>query len=592
MAEQGVTLAPPVDAVLTALDARGETPLIVAADGRVVGVIGARDAVRPEAADVIHDLRRLRITGLAILTGDRASAAAAVAQRTRVETVEAELLPDGKARWIAERQAAGRKVAMVGDGINDAPALATAHAGIALGGIGADLAAEAGDLVILGEPLAVLPDLVRLSRATVRVIRQNIVVFAFGLNAVAMASASLGVLGPVPAAVLHQAGSLLVLLNAMRLLTHGDWAELPPVRAVRRLGEAIERLDDRLDLGDLTDRLARQRRVAAVAALGAAVIGYACWGWTVIRPEEVGLVLRQGRYVGALGPGLHCRRPPPFETVTRLTPAKVRSLEIGFRSEAGSARGAQRWESSHARGAVARAEDEGLVITGDGQLAEVTATAHYRLDAARPDAWRAFAFGVAGGDAALRPLAEAAVREVVGRLALEGLLTRGRPEAEARAARLLQERVDAYGIGVVITAVSFQDVHPPLGVVDAYRDVSRAESDRRRRVNEGETYRAEALAGARGRASETVNRAEARRAVAVARASGEADAFVYQTEARATAPALTDLRLYWESVASALAGKAKLVLDSDGAHPRHLVVPGAAANATPPFLNAVLPGKP
>ncbi len=197
--------------------------------------------MRPEAHDVVHDLKHLAITEVAILTGDRANAARAVARKTHIKTVEAELLPADKAKWVEDRQAKGRKVAMVGDGINDAPALARAHVGIALGGIGADLAAEAGDLVVLGEPLRVLPDLVRLSRATVRVIRQNILGFAFGLNAVAMASAALGVLGPVAAAILHQAGSLLVLLNAMRLLAFGDWSEIGPVRGVRRIGQTIAR---------------------------------------------------------------------------------------------------------------------------------------------------------------------------------------------------------------------------------------------------------------------------------------------------------------------------------------------------------------
>ena len=187
--------------------AKIKTPLLVAVDGHVAGLIGARDTVRPEAHDVVHDLKHVGISEVALLTGDRPTAARSVARKTHIKTVESELLPADKARWVEERQAAGRRVAMVGDGINDAPALARAHVGIALGGIGADLAAEAGDVVVLGEPLLVLPGLVKLSRATVAVIRQNIIGFAIGLNAVAMASAAFGLLGPVAAAILHQASA-------------------------------------------------------------------------------------------------------------------------------------------------------------------------------------------------------------------------------------------------------------------------------------------------------------------------------------------------------------------------------------------------
>ncbi len=120
-------------------------------------------------------------------------------------------------------------------------------------------------------------------------------------------------------------------------------------------------------------------------------------------------------------------------------------------------------------------------------------------------------------------------------------------------------------------------------MVDAYRDVSRAESDRQRRINEGNTYLGRVLEEARGQSASIVNRAEADRAGRLARASGEADAFTYRAEARAPYPALTDHRLYWESVASVLAGKTKVVLDPDKTRHRHLIVPnfplGAGASA-------------
>ena len=116
-----------------------------------------------------------------------------------------------------------------------------ADAGIALGGIGADLAAEAGDMIVLGDPLRVLPDLLGLSRKTIAIIRQNIIGFAFGLNAVAMLSATFGILGPVAAAILHQVGSLLVLLNSMRLLVFGDWWRAAAVAATARQLGACDR---------------------------------------------------------------------------------------------------------------------------------------------------------------------------------------------------------------------------------------------------------------------------------------------------------------------------------------------------------------
>ena len=311
------TLDSSTESILSELDARGETALFVAVDGAVAGVIGVHDAVRAEAHDVIHDLRHQKIKEIAILTGDREPAARAVAKRVHADTVAAELLPADKARWIDERQQAGHRVAMVGDGINDAPALAQADAGIALGGIGADLAAEAGDLIVLGDPLRVLPDLLGLSRSTIAIIRQNIIGFAFGLNAVAMLSATFGILGPVAAAILHQVGSLLVLLNSMRLLVFGDWA-----RAAA--GAAAARSSAPGSAGSTTESTSSEPGIGPGAAGGAflacacamLVAGYAASGWTTIGPDEAGLLQRFGRYRGVLGPGLHLRWPWPIERVT------------------------------------------------------------------------------------------------------------------------------------------------------------------------------------------------------------------------------------------------------------------------------------
>src|SRR5262249_39316106 len=190
-------------------------------------VLGARDRVRPEAHDVIHELKHLGIKDLTILTGDRHAAARRVAKKVHIKGVEAELTPVDKAEWVRRRREEGRVVAMIGDGIKDAPALAEADAGLALGGVGSDIAAEAGSIVLMGDPLEPLPGAIRLARQTVRVIRQNILFFAFGLNGLAVALAGLRLLGPVAAAIFHQVGSLLVLLNAVPLLGLARWGEAP-----------------------------------------------------------------------------------------------------------------------------------------------------------------------------------------------------------------------------------------------------------------------------------------------------------------------------------------------------------------------------
>ena len=157
--EQEIELPSDVDDQTARFDELGQTVLLVAVDGRLLGIVGVRDLLRSESRSVLSELRQSGIENFALLTGDRPQTAqAAVGSLGFIDQVEAEMLPQDKAAWIEAREKEGQRVAMVGDGVNDAPALATASVGLALGGVGSDIAAEAGDLVLMGDPLRPLPD--------------------------------------------------------------------------------------------------------------------------------------------------------------------------------------------------------------------------------------------------------------------------------------------------------------------------------------------------------------------------------------------------------------------------------------------------
>ncbi|WP_124040391.1 heavy metal translocating P-type ATPase [Neoactinobaculum massilliense] len=190
------------------------TDVVVEKDGAVIGVITVRDRLRPEATAALAELKAGGIH-LVLATGDNPATAHAIAAEAGIEDVHAGVLPDDKVRIVGELQAQGRAVAMVGDGVNDAAALAAANLSIAMG-TGTDVAKAASDITIVNSDLNSVPTALRISRATLRIIRQNLG-WAFGYNVVAIPLAIFGVILPGVAAAAMAASSVIVVTNSLRL---------------------------------------------------------------------------------------------------------------------------------------------------------------------------------------------------------------------------------------------------------------------------------------------------------------------------------------------------------------------------------------
>ncbi|MDO3639598.1 HAD-IC family P-type ATPase, partial [Mycolicibacterium arseniciresistens] len=197
-----------------AAEAEGRTPVWAAVDGRVAGVVVVSDSVKDTAAQAISQLKELGLTPV-LLTGDNSRAAEAVAAQIGVDEVIADVLPADKVDVVKRLQAEGRTVAMVGDGVNDAAALAQADLGLAMG-TGTDVAIEASDLTLVTGDLRAAPDAIRLARSTLRTIKGNLF-WAFAYNVAALPLAALGLLNPLIAGAAMAFSSVFVVSNSLRL---------------------------------------------------------------------------------------------------------------------------------------------------------------------------------------------------------------------------------------------------------------------------------------------------------------------------------------------------------------------------------------
>ncbi len=581
---QSIPLSQAVQNEITRLDPLGYSLHLVAAEGRCIGLFATSDVLRPEAADALVRLRNSGVSKFSLLSGDREKPTKLVGEQLKINEVKPSLSPLQK----AEALTAPEKTCFVGDGINDAPTLARAGVGIAVGS-GTDVAAEAGDIVTLGSPLEHLPLLYRLSKEMLKVIRQNILWFAFGVNIVGVAltawlwplfSSSPGWLesSPLAAALYHQLGSLLVLLNSIRLL---GFERIGTNRTLTKVRTRWRLIDSRLSTLSFDDVLHGVLHRWPQIALVTVSLGLLIWflsGLVIVQPEQVAVTKRFGAIEKTLEPGLHIRWPYPIEEIIKLEPERVRVVEIGFRSGKGAT-----WTSAHREGGATRISEESQLVTGDQNLVEVSATIRYQI--ANPVD---FLNGASDPEKVIRETTATILREQIGSLELSEVLTTARSSLEQYTLQQLNARLrqqSSQSFGVSIEGLTIHDLHPPAEVVSNFHDVARAIQYKDQRLNEARALATATKTRAEEEALEMIARAMVYKKEKVAFAKASADVFAAWHKARNTLPkellekyptdearaeaikqrkALTEFRLAWEVLVEVLKGRDKIIMQTPG----------------------------
>jgi Cd2+/Zn2+-exporting ATPase len=219
LGEQGVDMS--ITANPDYAEPEGVSMLYVARGGKCLGWLGLEDRTRSEARAAIDELRALRLKNISMVTGDKWSVARRVGAEMGCTEVQAEVLPEEKLELVDDLRRRGHRVAVVGDGVNDAPMLAASDLGIAMGAAGSDVAINSASIALMNNDLSRLPFLIKLSRATTRVVWQNII-FGVCFIVATMIMAILGWLTPISAAVAHTVATAVVIFNSARLVRYGE----------------------------------------------------------------------------------------------------------------------------------------------------------------------------------------------------------------------------------------------------------------------------------------------------------------------------------------------------------------------------------
>jgi membrane protease subunit HflK len=279
----------------------------------------------------------------------------------------------------------------------------------------------------------------------------------------------------------------------------------------------------------------------------------ALWGFSGffrVEPDELGVVLRFGKEVREVQPGLNYHLPYPIETVLTPKALRVNKIDIGMRVVDDIRRGGT---------TVRDVPEESLMLTGDENIVDVDFSVLWKV---KPTGVGEFLFNIQNPEGTVKAVAESAMREVIGRSEIQPILTGARQTTETAVQDLMQRTLDHYGAGVIVQQVQLQKVDPPAQVIDAFRDVQAARADLERAVNESQTYSNRVLPEARGRVAQITQAAEAYRQQTVAEATGQTSRFLKILEQYKKAPNVTRERMYLETMERVLGGADKIILDS------------------------------
>lgn len=280
------------------------------------------------------------------------------------------------------------------------------------------------------------------------------------------------------------------------------------------------------------------------------LVALAIWlgtGFYRVDTDEQGVVLRFGKVHAVTEPGLRYRLPWPIDSVLTPKVTTVNREEIGFRSLGDNAN----------RGVQTRdVPEESLMLTGDENIVDIDFTVLWQVrDASQ------YLFNVLEPSRTIKQVAESAMREVVGKNNIQFILTDGRTKVADDTRMLIQQILDGYNAGVVITSVALQRTEPPASVIDAFRDVQSAQADRERAQNEAEAYRNDIIPRARGEAQRLLQQAEAYKQEVIANAQGDASRFTQIYDEYRQAKDVTTRRMYLETMEQILRGTNKVIID-------------------------------